>query len=167
MRYRHAIKNRQCEESPMFGKKLSEYIQFVRWILIVVAVAFVVRLRLCIPRTPFAQTRWVSFNLVLLVGLIYSSIAVHTNGFGSYNQLLGLLLVQNVFAHILIALGIVIGIVTGRQNAFTVPEVSGGGNGASWVHAVIHLVAGFVVPVFAWLIGSVILFATKTLKRAP
>src|SRR5262245_53037796 len=129
----------------MFGKKLSEYIQFVRWILILVAVAFVVRLSLSIAGTPFTETRWVSINLVLLVGLIYSSIAVHTKGFGGYKQLLGLLLVQNVFAHSLIALGIVIGIVTGRQNAFTVPEVSGGGNGATWFHAAIHPVASFIV----------------------
>ena len=148
----------------MFGKKLSEYVQFVRWILILVAVAFVIRLGLSMAGTSFTTTRWVSMNLVLLVGLIYCSVAVHTSGFGSYKQLFGLLLVQNVFSHVLIALGIVIGIVTGRENAFTVPEVSGGGNGATWIHAVVHLIAGFIVPVFAWLIGSVILFVTKKLK---
>jgi len=166
MRYRLAVKNRQCKESPMFGKKLSEYVQFVRWILILVAVAFVVRLAISLAGTPFTETRWVSINLVLLVGLIYCSIAVHTSGFGSYKQLFGLLLVQNVFSHILIALGIAIAIVTGRENAFTVPEVSGGGNGASWIHALIHLIVGFIVPVFAWLVGSVILFVTKKLSRA-
>src|SRR5262245_34695708 len=105
-------------------------------------------------------------NFVLLAGLIYCSVAVHTSGFGSYKQLFGLLVVQNVFAHTLVALGIVIGIVMGRENAFTVPEVSGGGNGATWIHALIHLVAGFIVPVFAWLVGSVILFVTKKLKPA-
>jgi hypothetical protein len=62
-------------------------------------------------------------------------------------------------------LGITIAIVTGRENAFTVPEVSGGGNGASWFHAVMHLVAGFIVPVFAWIVGSAILFVTKKLSR--
>jgi hypothetical protein len=150
----------------MFGKKLSEYIRFVRWILILVAVAFVVRLGMSTAGTPFTETRWVSINLVLLVGLIYSAIAVHTSGFGSYKQLFGLLLVQNVFAHLLIGLGIVIAIVTGRENAFTVPEVSGGSNGATWFHAVLHPVASFIVSVFAWLFGSVILFVTKKLGRS-
>ena len=150
----------------MFGKKLSEFVQFERWILILVAAAFVIRLGLSLAGTPFTQTRWVSINLILLAGLIYCSVAVHTTRFGSYKQLFGLLVVQNVFAHTLIALGIVIGIVMGRENAFTVPEVSGGGNGATWFHALLHLVGGFIGPVFAWLIGSVILFVTKKLKPA-
>jgi hypothetical protein len=166
LRYRLAVKNRQAKESPMFGKKLSEYVYFVRWILILVAVAFVIRLGISIAGTPFTETRWFSINLVLLVGLIYCSIAVHTSGFGSYKRLFGLLLVQNVFAHTFIALRIAIAIVTGKENAFTVPEVSGGGNGASWFHALIHLVVGFIVPVFAWIIGSAILFVTKKLSRA-
>ena len=150
----------------MFGKKLSEYIQFVNWILILVAVVFVIRLGLSLAGTSFTTTRWVSINVVLLLGLIYCSVAVHTSGFGSYKQLFGLLLVQNVFAHSLIALGIIIGIVMGRENAFTGPEVSGGGNGATWFHAVIHPIAGFLVAGFAWLVGSVILFVTKRLKPA-
>ena len=150
----------------MFGEKLSEYIQFERWILILVAVAFVIRLVISVAGTPFAETRWVSINLVLLVRLIYCSIAVHTSGFGSYKQLFGLLLVQNVFAHTCIALGIAIAIVTGRENAFTVPEVSGGGNGATWFHALLHLFGGFIAPVFFWIIGSAILFVTKKLSRA-
>lgn len=150
----------------MFGKKFSEYIEFERWILILVAAVFVIRLALSMAGTSFTVTRWVSINLVLLVGLIYCSVAVHTSEFGSYKQLFGLLLVQNVFAHLFIGLGIVIGIITGRENAFTVPEVSGGGNGATWFHALLHPVAGLMVSVFAWLIGSVILFLTKRLKPA-
>jgi hypothetical protein len=35
----------------MFGKKLSEYVQFVRWISILVAVAFVIRLGISLAGT--------------------------------------------------------------------------------------------------------------------
>ena len=150
----------------MFGKKFSEYIEFERWILILVAAAFVIRLALSMMGTSFTVTSRVSINLVLLAGLIYCSVAVHTSRLGSYKQLFGLLLVQNVFAHVLIGFGIVIGIITGRENAFTVPEVSGGGNGATWFHALLHPVAGVIVSVLAWLIGSVILFLTKKFKPA-
>jgi len=153
-------------EAALFGKKLSEYIQFEGWILILIAVVFVIRLGLSLAGTSFSLTRWVSINIVLLVGLIYCSISVHTTRFGGYKQLFGLLLVQTVLAHILIASAIVLGIVTGTTNAYTTPEVSGGGNGASWLHAVAHLIVGFVLPVFGWLIGSGILFATKKLKPA-
>src|SRR5678816_1254929 len=102
----------------MFGKKLSEYVRFERWILVLVAIAFVVRLSISLAGTPFTETRWVSINLVLLFGLIYCAVGVHTTGFGSYKQLFGLMLVQNAFAHFLIAFGIILGIVTGRENAF-------------------------------------------------
>jgi hypothetical protein len=153
----------------MFGKKFSEYVRFERWILVLVAIAFVARLTISLAGTSFTETRWVSINLVLLAGLIYCAVAVHTTGFGSYKQLFGLMLVQNAFAHLLITFGIILGIVTGRENAFTVPEVSGGGNGATWLHAVAHLAAAILAAVVAWLIASVILFITKQLqpRRLP
>ena len=141
----------------MFGKKFSEYVQFDRWILILITLAFVVRL--------ITNARWASINLVLLVGLVYCSIAVHIKGFGSYKQLFGLLMVLNVFAHTLIALGIVIGVVTGADNIYTLPEFFGGSSGRNFLHAGIHVVASFLASVVAWLVGSLILFVTKLLRR--
>jgi len=144
----------------VFGKKFSEYVRFERWILILVAAAFVIRM--------VFSARWASINLVLLAGLIYCSVAVHTTGFGSYKQLFGLLLLQNVFAHTLIALGIALAVVTGTDNIYTAPEFFGGSSGKTFVHSAMHLIAGFIVPVFAWLVGSVILFVTKKLNpRRP
>jgi predicted anti-sigma-YlaC factor YlaD len=150
----------------MFGKKLSEYVQFERWILILIAIAFVVRLSLSVGGTSIGVTRWVSINIVLLLGLLYCSVAVHTRGFGGYKHLFGLLLVQTVLAHMLIALGIIIGIVTGTDNIYTLPEFFGGSNGRNWVHVGIHVIVGFILPLFGWLFGSAILFITKRLKRA-
>ena len=149
----------------MFGKKLQEYVQFERWILILIVAVFVIRLGLSLAGTSFAVNRWVSINIVLLVGLVYCSVAVHTRGFGSYKQLLGLLMVQTVTAHILIALGITLGIVTGRENIYTVPEYFGGSNGATWPHVLAHVIAGFVLPFIGWLIGSILLFVTKRVAR--
>jgi len=147
----------------MFGKKLSEYFQFQRWILILIAAVWLVRLVLSLTGG-YSTARWVSINIVLLVGLVYYAVAVHTKEFGSYKQLLGVLFVQTAVAHFLIALGITLGILTGTNNAFTVPEVSGGGDGKSWVHVAVHIVAIFILPLFGWLIASPILFFTKKLK---
>jgi hypothetical protein len=61
---------------------------------------------------------------------------------------------------------IVLGIVTGVPNAFTAPEVSGGGNGATWVHVLAHVAVAFILPLFGWLFGSLILFVTKRVKPA-
>jgi hypothetical protein len=151
----------------MFGKKLSDYIQFERWILSAIAAMWAIRLGLSLAGTSFGITKWFSINIVLLIGLIYCSIAVHTTGFGSYKQLLGLLFVQNAFAHLLIAAGITLGIITGKDNAFTTPEVFGGSDGKSGIHVLAHLIAAVVLPFIVWLIGSAILFVTaKSSKKA-
>src|SRR5215831_15259056 len=107
----------------MFGKKFSEYIQFERWILILIAAAFVIRLALPLAGASIASTRSVSINIVLLIGLIYCSIAVYSR------------------------------------------EFCGGSSGRNWLHVLAHTVAAFIVPVFAWLVGSVILFVTKRVKK--
>jgi hypothetical protein len=149
----------------MFGKKLADYIQFEKWILIAIGAVWTIRLGLSLTGVPFTVTRWFSINIVLLVGLIYFSAAVHTAGFGSYKQLLGLLIVQTAFAHLLIAAGITLGIVTGVENAYTAPEVFGGSEGGNWLHVLAHILAAIILPLIAWLIGSVILFITK--RRRP
>src|ERR1700688_206156 len=148
----------------MFEKKLADFIRFEKWILILIAAMWAVRLAVSLTGASFTVTRWFSINIVLLVGLIYCSIAVHTAGFGSYKQLLGLLFIQTAFAHLLIATGIAIGIVTGKDNAYTAPEVFGGSDGRTGVHIAAHLIAAVILPLITWLIGSVILFATKRVR---
>lgn len=145
----------------MPGKKLSDYIHFERWILILVAAMWAIRLAVSLSGTSFTVTRWFSINIVLLIGLIYCSVAVHTSGFGSFKQLLGLLYLQVGFAHILIAAGIALGILTGKNNAYTTPEVFGGNDGKTLVHVVAHVIGAAILPLIAWLVGSVILFVTK------
>jgi hypothetical protein len=151
----------------VFGKKLSEYIRFESWVLILIAVVWAVRLGISLAGTSFASTRWVSINIVSLLGLIWAAVAVQTSGFGSYKQLLGLYFFQAIVQHWLIALAILFAIVTGTQNVYTAPEVSGGGDGANWIHFVAHAVAAaLVIPFVMWLFGSIILFVTKRVKPA-
>jgi len=150
----------------MFGKRLADYTRFEGWILLLLVAVFLVRLGLSLNGASYSQIRWFSMNLVLLVGLVYCSVAVHVRKFGAYRQLFGLVLVQNVLSHMLIALAIVLSMVTARPNVFTAPEVSGGSDGANVLHVVAHVIGGFIVSVFAWLLGSVILFVTRKLKRA-
>ncbi len=81
--------------------------------------------------------------------------------------LFGLLLTQNVFAYRLIVLGIALAVVTGIDNIYTAPEFFRGSSGRNLGHVAAHLIAAFIVPVFAWLVGSAILFATRKLKPQP
>lgn len=150
----------------MFGKKLSEYVRFERVVLILIAVVFVSRLVVGMIGVEIAKARLVSINTVLLLGLIYCAVNVHLSGFGGYKQLLGLLFIQNAFAHILIASAILMAVLTGVDNIYTNPEFFNGNNGRNLTHVFLHVIAALILPLIAWAIGSVILFATRRIKPA-
>jgi hypothetical protein len=146
----------------VFGKPLSEYVAFAKVFLWLIAIVGVARLGLSLAGVGNSTVKWLSISIVMLVGLVYYSIRVHTSGFGSYKQLLALIVIQSVLAQAIIIAGIVIAIVTHRDNIFSAPEYSGGGDGKTWLHAGAHLVFGVIVgSLLAWLVGSVILFVTK------
>ncbi|PYT05824.1 MAG: hypothetical protein DMF60_10765 [Acidobacteria bacterium] len=150
----------------IFGKPLSEYLRFAKVFLLSIAVVGVARLGLSLAGIENAKVKWLSISIVALVGLVYYSIRVHTSGFGSYKQLLVLIVIQSIVAQSIIIAGIVIAIVTRRDNIFSAPEYSGGGDGKTWLHAGAHLLFGVIVgSLLAWLIGSVIMFVTKKAVR--
>lgn len=98
--------------------------------------------------------------------MIYYAVRVYTSGFGSYKQLLPILVLQSIVAQSIIIAGIVIAIVTHRDNIFSAPEYSGGGDGKNWVHAGAHLVFGVIVgSLLGWLVGCVIMWVTKKVVR--
>ena len=150
----------------MFGKSVSQYLAFQKVILGLILVAFVVRLGLSLSGTPNESAKWISVTSVLLLGVVFYGVAVHTSGFGSYKQLYPLLLFQSLLGEGLVALAIVLAIVTGRDNIYTAPEYSGGGDGKNWTHVVAHLVvAAVILPLVSWAIASVVMFVAK--KAAP
>ena len=150
----------------MFGKTVNQYLAFQRVVLALVVAAFVVRLALSLAGTPNASAKWISVTSVLLFGIVFYGVTVHTKGFGSYKQLYPLVLFQSLLGEGLVALAIVLAIFTGRDNIYTAPEYSGGGDGKNWVHVVAHLVvAAVILPLISWAVASLVLFVTK--KAAP
>ena len=145
----------------IFGKQLSEYIEFAKVILVLIVVVGVARLALSLAGVENATVKWLSISVASLIGLIYYAIRVHTSGFGSYKQLLVLIVIQNIVAQGIVIAGIVIAIFTGRDNIFSAPEYSGGGDGKTWLHALAHLIVIVLGSLVAWLVGSVILLITK------
>ena len=150
----------------MFGKTVAQYLRFQRIVLVLIVAAFLVRLILSLAGTPNSVAKWISVTVVLLAGIVYYGVAVHTSGFGSYKQLYPLVLFQSVLGEGLVALAIVLAIFTGRDNIYTAPEYSGGGDGKNWLHVVAHLVIGAVVfPLVSWGVSSLVMLVTK--KVAP
>ena len=150
----------------MFGKTVAQYLGFQKVVLVLIVLAFLVRLALSLSGTPNATAKWISVTVVLLLGVLYYGVAVHTRGFGSYKQLYPLVLFQSVLGEGLVALAVALAIVTGRDNIYTAPEYSGGGDGKNWLHVVAHLVIGAVVfPLVSWGVSSLVLLVTK--KVAP
>lgn len=150
----------------IFGKSFSEYAGFEKGILWLIAIVGLGRLALSLAGVPNSAARWLSVSVVMLLGVIYVSIRVHTSGYGSYKHLLPLIWIQTMVAQLIVAGSIVLAIVTGTGNIFSAPEYSGGGDGRNWGHVVAHLAIGLLIgPLAGWLIGSLILLITK--KVAP
>jgi hypothetical protein len=152
----------------MFGKSIGEYLRFQKVFLIAIVVVWLVRLVLSLAGTPNTTAKWFSVTVVLLIGMLYYAVAVHTRGFGSYKQLLPLVFFQSLLAESLVALAIVLAIFTGRDNIYTAPEYSGGGEGKTWIHVVAHIIVGaIVIPLMSWLIASLVMLVTKLIVKRP
>ncbi len=146
----------------MFGKTVAQYLGFQKVVLALVALVFLVRLVLSLAGTPNSAVKWLSVTVVLLIGVVYYGVAVHTSGFGGYRQLYPLLLFQSLLGEGLVALAIVLAIFTGTDNIYTAPEYSGGGDGKTWFHVLAHLViAAVVLPLVSWAVSSLILLVTR------
>jgi hypothetical protein len=149
----------------IFGKRLSEYVRFARVFLALILVVGIARLALSLGGTPDALARWVSITVVMWIGIVYFAIRVHTTGFGSYRQLLPICFLQLVAAQAVIVPAIILAIVTGRDNVFSVPEFNLGA-GRTWGHVAAHLFFGTTVgTLMAWLGGSLVLFVTRRVTR--
>ena len=157
----------------MFGRTLSQYVAFQKPILILIAVVFVMRLALSMAGVPVSGAKFVSVTGVVVLGALYYGWAVGQQGFGSFKQLYGANLVQGVFSQTLVALAIVLAIVLGQDNIYTIPEFyppSAGNDpmgmppdGKNFGHAIAHVVvAGAIaIPLIGWLLSSVVHLATR------
>lgn len=150
----------------IFGKSISEYVRFQKVILLLIVIVAVLRLALSLGGVPNSSARWLSITAVIVVGAVYCTLKLHTTGFGTYKHLLPLLVIQGAVSQVLVAGAIVLAILTNKDNIFSAPEYSGGGDGKNWAHVGAHLLVGFVIaPLVFWLVGCLILLVLK--KVAP
>ena len=152
----------------IFGKSLSDYVRFERGFLILVVVVGIARLALSLLGVPNSTAKFLSLTVVFLLGMVYYSVRVHTSGFGSYKQLLPVLALPVIVGNCIIVAGIVIAILTAKDNIFSAPDYSPGkADGKTWGHAGAHVVAMIVLPLILWAIGSLLMFVTKKVTGGP
>jgi len=148
----------------IFGKRLSEYAAFSKPFLVLILVVGIARLALSLGAVPNSTAKWLSITAVIWVGVLYFSIRVHTSGFGSYKHLLPIFVLQSLAAQVIIVPAIVLAIFTGHDNIYSAPEFSFGQDGKTWLHVGAHLLLGTTIgPLVGWLVGCLIMFATKKL----
>ena len=154
----------------IFGKQLSEYFSFCKPFLGIILIVGLGRLALSFAGVPNSAARWLSITVAIWIGVLYYGIKVHTSGFGSYKQLLPICYLMSLTAQLVIVPSIILAILTGHDNIYSIPENFFGNDGKSWLHVAGHLfIGGTLVPLMSWLFGSIIMFATKkigTKKKA-
>jgi hypothetical protein len=150
----------------MFGKRISEYLAFQKLFLALIAAVGLLRLGLSLAGVPDSAVKWLSMNVVAWAGIFYYGVAVHTKGFGSYKQILPLVLFQTILQQLIAVLGILLAIA-GLPNIFAAPEYSFGAQN-QWLHVLAHLTIGMIVPpIIGWGIGSLVMLITKKVARRP
>jgi hypothetical protein len=153
------------KEDAMFGKRISDYLEFQKVFLALIAAVGLLRLVLSLAGVPNTTTRWLSMNVVSWAGAFYYGAAVYTRGFGSYKQLLPLGFFQIVLQQAIAVLGILLDIA-GFTNVYAAPEFSFGTGQVP--HLLAHLTIGIVVPPFIfWGVSSLVMRVTKKLARRP
>jgi hypothetical protein len=150
----------------IFGKTIGEYLRFAAGIVALVAVVGAARLGLSMAGVPVGAVKWLSVTTVALLGVVYLGIRTHTTGFGSYRQLLPLMVITLGAASWVSGLAVVLAIATGRDNIYSLPEYSGGQDGKTFFHAFAHFViAPFVAGFIAWGLASLVMLVTKMSTR--
>ena len=154
----------------MFGKRISEYLRFQKVWLALIAAVGLARLGLSLAGLPDRTVMFLSMTAVGWAAVIYYGVAVHTKGFGSYKQLLPLMIFQVVLVQAIAVAGILLAIA-GFPNIYAAPEYSGppfARSANQWSHALAHLTIGMVAPVLLWWgVGSLVLLITKRVARRP
>ena len=89
-----------------------------------ILVVGVVRLSISLAGAPASGVKYISLTVAALVGLVIVSILVHKRNFGSYKELLPLVAIQCLVAQVFSAAAVVLAIVTGHDNIFTLPNMA-------------------------------------------
>ena len=152
----------------IFGKTLSEYIKFQKYILILILIVGVGRLLLSLGGVADSSAKWLSVTAMMIIGTVYYGLRVYGSGFGSYKQLLPLNIIQNLLGELIVATGIAISIFTGKSNIFSAPEYSPSPEaGMTWGHALTHLIGGTIVlGLVGWLLSMLIMFIVRKLSSS-
>jgi hypothetical protein len=150
----------------VLGKTTSEYFAFQRAIMILIIVVGLTRLLLSLTGVDDSIVKWFSVTALAVVGIIYCAVQVPRTRFGGYKHLLPLYVMQATTGNLIIAGGIAISAISGKENIFSRPEYSGPMASNQWLHAAAHIFDGLVVgPLLGWLIGSIIMFIVQKASR--
>lgn len=154
----------------MFGKPLAYYLKLQAPALIAIFVVFLVRLVMSMAGVPASAGKIMSLTFVLILALPYYALLAKREGLG-FRHVFAMCLIQGLFSQTLVALAIVLGIVTGQDNIYTIPEFYPGANGEgpfpadgkNWMHAGAHVIfaGALALPIFGWLVSSLLLVIAR------
>lgn len=157
----------------MFGKPLAYYLKLQAPALIAIFVVFLVRLVMSMAGVPASAGKILSLTFVLILALPYYALLAKREGLG-FRHLFAMCFVQGLFSQTLVALAIVLGIVTGQDNIYTIPEFYPGANGEgpfptdgkNWMHAGAHVIfaGALALPIFSWALSSLFLVIARRVK---
>jgi len=150
----------------MFGKPLSQYLDFQKVILGLIAAVGLARLGLSLAGAPHTVVAFLSMHVVAWAGALYYGLAADRHGLTRYKQLLPPALFQTLVMQSIAVLGILLAIA-GFANVYAAPEYSFGAQ-SQWIHVLAHVTIGIVVPtLLIWGVASLVRLITTKMTRRP
>ncbi len=142
----------------VFGKPISEYLSFQKYLLILTIAVGLIRFGLSLGGVPEGIVQLFSMTALILVGIVYYPVRVHMRGFGSFRHVWVLLVIQLLVAETISAAGIGIAALTEIPNTY-----SGVGPDAGYLgHALFHLLGGpTILGLIFWAIASLVLIVVR------
>ena len=128
----------------MFGKPLSQYLDFQKVILGLIAAVGLARLGVSLAGAPNTAAAFLSMNVVAWAGALYNGLVANRHGFTNYKHLLPPAFFQTLVMQSIAVLGILLSIA-GFANIYAAPEYSFGAQ-SQWIHVLAHVTIGIIVP---------------------
>ncbi len=150
----------------LFNKPLSEYCQFAKTGIYLLALVSVIRfLMKPVFNIPYSQgTHFTSVTILTILLMIYYAVRANAAGYG-YRDLLGIAAVIALSTAVMIILGIAIDDFGGIDTYYT--DLEHGGNLNPLLHIGGHILGGIIGSLFLWGIGSLVYYiANMSRKKA-
>jgi succinate dehydrogenase hydrophobic anchor subunit len=106
------------------GHRMREHVRLLLPLFAFLLVVWLLRLLLAAAGASLSVSRVFSVTTASAVAVFLAVLLIHFHGFGGYTNVVTTSLLLNAWSQVLIVIAILVAVVTGTENVYTLPEFS-------------------------------------------